>query len=47
MHTLGKILVNAGIDPAKVRSVLGWRQEKTQENYTHFDIEHFKELGID
>jgi site-specific recombinase XerD len=46
-HTLNTILIDAGKDPAKVRSVLGWRHEKTQENYTHFDIEHFKDLRVD
>ena len=46
-HTLNTILIDAGKDPAKVRSVLGWRHEKTQDNYTHFDIEHFKDLRID
>jgi len=46
-HTLNTILIDAGKDPAKVRSVLGWRQEKTQENYTHFEVEHFKDLTIE
>jgi integrase len=46
-HTLNTLLRDRGKDSAKIREVLGWRQEKTQENYTHFDIEHFKDLRID
>jgi integrase len=45
-HSLNTILRDKGKDPAKVRAVLGWRQEKTQDGYTHFDIEHFRDLVI-
>jgi len=45
-HSLNTILRDKGKDPAKVRVVLGWRQERTQDGYTHFDIEHFRDLVI-
>jgi len=45
-HSLNTILRDAGKDPAKVRAVLGWRQERTQDGYTHFDIEHLRDLVI-
>ena len=42
-HTLNTILRDAGQDPAKIRASLGWQQEKTQDNYTHWNIEHLKD----
>ena len=45
-HSLNTILRDTGKDPAKVRAALGWRQERTQDGYTHFDEEHFKDLII-
>ncbi len=45
-HTLNTLLRDAGKDPAKIRKVLGWRQERTQDNYTHFQIEHFRDLRL-
>ena len=45
-HTLNTLLRDAGRDPAKIREVLGWRQERIQDNYTHFQIEHFKDLRL-
>jgi len=45
-HSLNTILRDAGKDSAKVRAVLGWRQERTQDGYTHFNIEHFRDLVI-
>ena len=45
-HTLNTLLRNAGKDPAKIRATLGWRQERTQDNYTHFTIEHLEELEL-
>ncbi|UCF97016.1 MAG: site-specific integrase [Spirochaetaceae bacterium] len=46
-HSLNTLLRDRGKDDAKIREVLGWRQRRTQENYTHFDIDHFKDLRID
>jgi hypothetical protein len=31
----------------EVGQVLGWRQERVQDGYTHFDIEHFQELRLE
>jgi hypothetical protein len=44
---LNTLLRSAGKDSAKIRQVLGWRQEQTQEGYTHFQIEHFQDLRLD
>jgi integrase len=46
-HTLNTLLRDRGKDSAKIREVLGWQQERTQDRYTHFDIEHFKDLIVD
>ncbi len=46
-HSLNTLLRDAGKDPAKIRQVLGWRQERVQDGYTHFDIEHFQDLRLD
>jgi hypothetical protein len=27
--------------------VLGWRQERVQDGYTHLEIEHFRNLCLD
>jgi len=45
-HSLNTILRDAGKDPIKVRAVLGWRHERTQDDYTHFDVEHYGDLVI-
>ena len=45
-HALNTLLRDAGKDPAKIRQVLGWRQERVQDGYTHFDIEHFEGLRL-
>lgn len=42
-HTLNTLLRNAGQDPAKIRATLGWQQEKTQDNYTHWQIEDLRD----
>ena len=46
-HSLNTILRDAGKDSAKIRAALGWRQEQTQDGYTHFNEEHFKDLIIE
>ncbi len=46
-HSLNTILRDVGKDPAKIRAALGWRQERTQDGYTHFNEEHFKDLIIE
>ncbi len=46
-HSLNTILRDVGKDPAKIRAALGWKQERTQDGYTHFDEEHFKDLVIE
>jgi len=45
-HNLNTLLRDRGKDSAKIREVLGWRQERVQDRYTHFDIEHFRDLRI-
>ncbi len=42
-HTINTILRDEGLDTAKIRETLGWTQESTQENYTHWQIEHLRE----
>jgi len=41
-HTLNTLLRDAGEDPAKIRASLGWTNERTQDNYTHWSIEHLR-----
>ena len=42
-HTLNSLLRERGFDPAKIRSALGWSDEKIQDNYTHWSEEGFDE----
>ncbi len=42
-HTLNTLLRDAGQDPAKIRATLGWRQERTQDGYTHWQAEHLRQ----
>jgi site-specific recombinase XerD len=35
-HTLNTFLCEKGYDSAKVRSALGWADERIPDNYTHF-----------
>ncbi len=44
-HTLNTMWLDAGHDAGKVRAVLGWTQEKTQELYTHWQPNHFRGLA--
>ncbi|MBN1698169.1 MAG: site-specific integrase [Spirochaetales bacterium] len=41
-HTLNTILRERIKDPALVRAYLGWTNERTQDGYTHFQIEHLQ-----
>ena len=41
-HTINTIVRNSGHDPAKIRAVLGWMDEKIQDNYTHWEAEHLR-----
>jgi integrase len=41
-HTLNTILRERIKDPALVRAYLGWTNERTQDGYTHFQIEHLR-----
>jgi integrase len=42
-HTLNTILLDSGMDPAKVRAILGWSNLKVQDGYTHWEGEHLRE----
>jgi integrase len=42
-HTLNTVLRGAGADPARLRESLGWSGERVQDNYTHWQPEHFEE----
>lgn len=42
-HTLNTLLLNGGMDPAKVRAMLGWSDMKMQDNYTHWNAGHLRE----
>jgi integrase len=42
-HTLNTILLDGGMDPAKVRALLGWTNTKVQDGYTHWQPEHLRE----
>ncbi len=46
-HSLNTILRDAGKDSAKIRAALGWKRERTQDGYTHFNEEHFKDMIIE
>jgi integrase len=40
-HTLNTLLREKGYDSAKIRSALGWADERIQDNYTHFSERGF------
>jgi integrase len=42
-HTLNTNLLDAGVDPAKVRAWLGWSNARTQDLYTHWKPEMLRE----
>jgi integrase len=42
-HTLNTILRERIKDPVLLRAYLGWTNERTQDGYTHFQIEHLRE----
>jgi integrase len=42
-HTLNTALRGAGADPARLRESMGWSGERVQDNYTHWQPEHFEE----
>lgn len=44
-HTLNTLLLNSGIDPAKVRASLGWKDDAVQARYTHWKPEHLAGQG--
>ncbi len=41
-HSLNTILRDQGVPAEKIRAVMGWTNEKTQDGYTHFRSEHLK-----
>jgi integrase len=42
-HTLNTVLRSRGISDITLRAAFGWTDEKTQENYTHTQLEHLKD----
>ena len=42
-HTLNTLLRDSGHDPAKIRASLGWSQERIQESYTHWKVDHLRD----
>jgi len=46
-HSLNTLLRDRGKDAAKIREVLGWHQERTQDRYPHFNVDNFEDLRID
>lgn len=43
-HTINTELINAEYNLTKIRSILGWSDERIQENYTHININHLKDF---
>ena len=41
-HSLNTILRDKGVPDAKIRATMGWTNEKTQDNYTHFGSAHLR-----
>ncbi len=44
-HTLNTMLLDSGMDPAKVRAALGWTSVGVQDGYTHWDSDHLRGLA--
>ena len=44
-HSCATLLRDAGYSDAKIRALLGWSTEQMQDNYTHFDVEHFQDAA--
>ena len=42
-HTLNTLLLANGQSPEKVQATFGWRNQSTQEIYTHFGIDHLRD----
>jgi len=41
-HSLATLLRAAGQDPARIRAAMGWSEEKVQDGYTHWQIDHLR-----
>ena len=41
-HSLNTLLRGEDVDPAKLRATFGWSTEAVQDNYTHWQAEHFE-----
>jgi integrase len=41
-HSLNTLLRDGGVPAEKIRAVMGWTNEKTQDGYTHFHGEHLR-----
>ena len=41
-HSLNTLLRGADVDPAKLRATFGWSSEVVQDDYTHWQPEHFE-----
>ncbi len=44
-HTVNTMLLDSGMDPAKVRAMLGWSNLKVQDGYTHWEAEHLRQAA--
>ena len=44
-HSLNTLLLDSGMDPAKVRAALGWSSVGVQDGYTHWDSSHLRGLA--
>ena len=42
-HSLNTFLRDSEHDPAKIRAALGWTNDRTQDNYTHWNVDHLRE----
>lgn len=42
-HSLNTILRDQGVPAEKIRAAMGWTNEKTQDGYTHFGVEHLRD----
>jgi integrase len=44
-HSVATHLRASGVDPAKIRAMLGWSDEATQETYTHWEPRHLQDVA--
>jgi site-specific recombinase XerD len=44
-HSLNTLLLDAGVDAAKIRAALGWTSTGVQDGYTHWGAGHLRDLA--